>query len=73
MAHSHGGGIGSLEDPNSGQGDMEGYERTKEIVERLQTSADIACSATDDRDEKLALLNTCLKELLLTVDERELF
>jgi hypothetical protein len=73
LAHSHGGGIGSFDDPNAAQGDIEGYERTKELVVRLQSSAESACKATDDRDAKLELLHQCLKELLVTADERELF
>ena len=72
LAHSHGGGIGSLDDPDAAQGDVEGYKRTKEIVSRLQTSADSACKAVGDRDEKLEELHICVKELLNASDEREL-
>jgi len=72
LAHSHGGGIGSLDDPDAAQGDVEGYQRTKEIVSRLQTSADSACKAVGDRDEKLEALHVCVKELLDAADEREL-
>jgi len=73
LAHSHGGGIGSLDDPDAGQGDAEGHQRTKEIVSRLQTHADSACKAVGDRDDKLEELHICLKELLNAADERELF
>ena len=72
LAHSHGGGIGSLDDPDAAQGDAEGYQRTKEIVSRLQTYSDSACKAVGDRDEKLEELHVCVKELLNASDEREL-
>ena len=73
LAHSTGGGIGSIESPKSPHGDVDGLVRTKELVVSLQSALDdVDEDASPSRGEQLKVVQKKLRSLVEELEDRDM-